>query len=195
MRQYWNIPEDRKDEFMNCQIESWRKRAELLQAIKPIIRQYDGKTYSKRFDRAIEDKYNTREDRKNYIYVSHSYGDRIFIEVNCIRSITVDNGHYTDYQQVNDTQSCPMLFTYTPDGSKLRRIDAEKTIAGIDERITELHNKIDSSLKAYANLKAYQAKIDEVRRILGEASDLIGNAPSEFTHLYKTEYCLKESRY
>ena len=195
MRQYWNIPEDRKDDFMNLQIDSWRKRAELLQAIKPIIKAYDGKTYNKRFDKAIEDKYNTKEDRENYIYVSHSYGDRLYICVKCQRSLEVQKEHYSDHCQINDSESCPGIATYTPEGSKLRRIDAAGTIKNIDSGIEKLHQEIDQSLKAYANLKAYQTKIDEVKRALQEAHDLIGNAPSEFTGLYKTEYTLKESRY
>ena len=195
MRQYWNIPEDRKDEFFNLQIDSWRKRAELLQAIKPIIRTYDGKTYNKRFDKAIEDKYNTKEDRDNYIFVSHSYGERIYIGVNCKRALTIQNEHYANHCQINDHETTVMIALTTPEGAKLRRIDSKGTIENIDSRINELHEKIDHALRAYANLKAYREKINEVNRILKEAADLIGNAPSEFTGLYKTEYTLKESRY
>ena len=195
MRQYYNIPEDRRDEFMNLQIDSWRSRIALLNAVKPIVKAYDGKTYNKRFDKAIEDKYNTKEDRDNYIFVSHSYGECIYIGVNCKRALTVQHEHYTEYQQINDSESCPCLRTYTPEDSKLRRIDSKGTIENIDSRINELHEKIDHALRAYANLKAYREKINEVNRILKEAADLIGNAPSEFTGLYKTEYTLKESRY
>lgn len=195
MRQYCNIPENKRDEFMNLQIDSWRSRIALLNAIKPIVKAYDGKTYSKRFDKAIEDKYNTRDDRDNYIYVSHSYGERLYICVRCQRSLTVQHEHYSDHQQINDSESSPCLRTYTPEDSKLRRIDAAETIKDIDGRIEELHNKIDQSLKAYANLTAYRTKIEEVNRILQEASELIKGAPNEFTGLYKTEYNLKESRY
>lgn len=195
MNRYYLLPEESRDEFMNLQIDSWRSRIALLNAIKPIVKAYDGKTYSKRFDKAIEDKYNTKEDRNNYIYVSHSYGDRLYICIHCYRSLSVQREHYTDSYQVNDQESAPCLATYTPEGSKLRRIDAAKTLEYIDVRIAELHEKIDKTLRAWANIGAYNAKIEQVRQLLHEAADLIGGAPSEFTGLYKTEYILKESRY
>lgn len=195
MRQYWNIPEDRRDEFMNLQIESWRAQIKLLNAIKPIIKAYDGKTYSKRLDKAIEEKYNTREDRNNYVYISHSYGERLYIYVSCKRELIIPKEHYNDHDQINDKESCVTLVTYTPEDSKLRRINAAETIKGIDDKIKALHEDIDNSLRAYASLTAYRAKIEEVKRILQEAGDLVKGAPSEFTGLYKTEYCLKESRY
>ena len=195
MNQYYMIPEDRRDEFFNLQIESWRAQIALLNAVKPIIKAYDGKTYSKRLDKAIEDKYNTRERRDDRMYISHSYGDRLYICASCKRTLVIEKEHYNDHHQINDAEKHATLVTYTPEDSKLRRINAAETIKGIDESIENLHNEIDQSLRAYANLTAYRAKIEEINRILQEASDLVKGAPSEFTHLYKTEYCLKESRY
>ena len=195
MNSYYLIPEDRRDEFMNMQIESWRAQIALLNAIKPIVKAYDGKTYSKRLDNAIAEKYNTKEDRKNYVYISHSYGERLYIYVSCKRELLIPKEHYNDYHQISDKESCVTLVTYTPEDSKLRRIDAGETIKGIDAKIKELHEDIDQSLKAYANLTQYRAKIEEIKKILQEAGELVKGAPSEFTHLYKTEYCLKESRY
>lgn len=195
MNQYYMIPEDRRDEFFNLQIESWRAQIALLNAVKPIIKAYDGKTYSKRLDKAIEDKYNTRERRDDRMYISHSYGDHLYICASCKRSLVIEKEHYNDHHQINDAETTTGLATYTPEDSKLRRINAAETIKNIDSRIDELHNDIDQSLRAYANLTAYRAKIEEINRILQEASDLVKGAPSEFTHLYKTEYCLKESRY
>ena len=195
MRQYWNIPENKRDEFMNLQIESWRAQIALLNAIKPIIKSYDGKTYSKRLDKAIEEKYNTRDDRENYVYISHSYGERLYIYVSCKRELIIPKEHYSDHNQINDKESCVTLATYTPEGATLRRINAAETIKGIDEKIESLHADIDNTLRAYANLTQYREKITEINRILQEAAELVKGAPSEFTGLYKTEYCLKESRY
>ena len=194
MNHYYMIPENRRDEFFNLQIESWRAQIALLNAVKPIIKAYDGKTYSKRLDAAVM-ALNKEDDRKNRAYISHSYGDRLYIDVICDRSILIEKEHYNDYHQINDRETTAGLATYKPEDSKLRRINAAETIKNIDSRIDELHNDIDQSLRAYANLTAYRAKIEEINRILQEASDLVKGAPSEFTHLYKTEYCLKESRY
>jgi hypothetical protein len=180
---------------MNLQIESWRAQIALLNAVKPIIKAYDGKTYSKRLDKAIEEKYNTRESRDNRMYISHSYGDRLYICASCKRSLVIEKEHYNDHYQINDAETHATLVTYTPEDSKLRRINAAETIKGIDADIEKIHNEIDQSLRAYANLTAYREKITEINRILHEASELVKGAPSEFTHLYKTEYCLKESRY
>lgn len=195
MNSYYQIPEDRRDEFMNLQIDSWRAQIALLNAIKPIVKAYDGKTYSKRFDKAIEEKYNTREDRDNYAYVTHSYGDRLYICAVCKRELIIPKEHYNDHHQISDKECDAYLATYTPEGATLRRIDAAETIKHIDADIEKIHEEINQSLKAYANLTQYREKIKEANRILQEASELVKGAPSEFTHLYKTEYCLKESRY
>lgn len=195
MYSYYRIPEDKRDEFMNLQIESWRAQVALLNAVKPIIKSFDGKTYSKRLDKAIEEKYNTRERRDDRMYISHSYGDRLYICASCKRSLEIPTPHYSDHYQVNDAETHATLVTYTPEDSKLRRVDAAETIKGIDKDIEKLHSDIDQCLKAYANLTAYRAKIEEVNKILQEANELVKDAPSEFKQLYKTEYCLKESRY
>ena len=195
MYDYYRIPADRRDEFMNLQIESWRAQMDLLNAVKPIIKSFDGKTYSKRLDKAIEAKFNTVERRDNRMFVSHSYGDRLYICASCKRSLVVEKETFNDHYQVNDAETHAAIVTYTPEDSKLRRVDAAETIKGIDKDIEKLHNDIDQSLKAYANLTAYRAKIDEIRQILQDAAELVKGAPSEFTHLYKTDYCLKESRY
>jgi len=194
MNQYHMIPEVRQDEYMNLQIESWRARVKLLKAVKPIVKAYDGKAYSKRFDKAVSEQLNT-EDHDNRVFVSHSYGDRLYITVCTKRSIKVPHDFYTGSYQINDTESCVNLATITPENAKLRKIDADTTIKNIDSKIEELHERIENTLRAYANLTAYRKKIEEVKRILQEASELIGQAPREFTGLYKTEYCLKESRY
>ena len=195
MNSYYQIPTDRRDEFMNLQIDSWRAQIDLLNAVKPIIKAYNGKTYSKRLDNAIAEKLYHKDDRDNYVYISHSYGDHLYICVRCQRALVIKKEHYTDYHQINDRESCTGLSTYTPEDSKLRRIDAEQTIKNIDSKIDELHQDITKTLKAWANIDAYNAKIEQARQILREAADLIGGAPSEFTGLYKTEYTLKDSRY
>lgn len=195
MNSYWQIPEGSRDEYMNLQIESWRAQIKLLNAIKPIIKAYDGKTYSKRLDKAIEEKYNTREDRKNYAYISHSYGERLYIYAVCNRTLVIPKEHYNDHHQIIDKESSAGIDTYIPEDGTLRRINAAETIKNIDRQIENIHDKIDHSLKAYANLNQYREKIAECNRILQKAAELIKGAPSEFTGLYRTEYCLKESRY
>ena len=193
MNQYYRIPEEQRDEFMNLQIESWRKQAAMLNEIKATVKAYSGKTYSKRFDKAVEE-HNT-EDHKNRLYVSHSYGERLYIYARCETALDLQHEHYTEHHRVNDFESAVNLATYTPEDSKLRRIDAAETIKDIDSKIEELHQDIDRSLKAFANLEKYRAKIEEAAKILQEAGELVKGAPHEFTQLYKTEYCIKESRY
>ena len=195
MRQYYNIPENLKDDFMNMQIEAWRARIELFKAIKPIIKAYDGKTYSKRLDQAIEEKYNTRENRNEYAYISHSYGERLYITIRTNRSLTIPGEHYDNHEQINDPESSAGIHTYIPEGSKLRRVDAAQTIKNIDASIEGLHDKIEKTIKAYANISKYRELVNQAQDLIREASELISGAPSELTGLYKLEYCIKESRY
>jgi len=160
---YYHSTEDQKKD-LDSRVESYRRVAGYTPAIVKILKQFDGKVFNCRLDKAI------REATDNEIGVFKRYG---FIYI---------SGHYmTNYHEIT-------LAAFKEEDLKNKRIDAEKIINQVITAREELLKKA-YSVETYAaqadNIREY------VRQSIDKLEKMCRALPDDIRDIYNIPYYIR----
>lgn len=160
---YYHSTEDQKKD-LDSRVESYRRVAGYAPAIIKVLKQFDGKVFNCRLDKAV------REATNNEIGVYKRYG---FIYI---------SGHYmTNYHEIT-------LAAFKEEDLKNKRIDAEKIINQVITAREELLKKA-YSVETYAaqadNIREY------VRQSIDKLEKMCRAIPDDIRDIYNIPYSIR----
>lgn len=162
MRYYHSTEDQRKD--LNNRIQSYRNAANLAPVIIKVLKQFDGKVFNCRLDKAL------REATNNEIGVYNQYG---FISI---------AGHYTNnYHQIT-------LATFKKEDLKNNRIEAEKIIEQVIAKREELLKKaynVETYAEQADNIREY------VRQSIEKLESICRALPDDIRDIYNIPYFIR----
>jgi predicted lipase len=160
---YYNSPEDQLKD-LNSRIESYRAAANLAPVIIKVLKQFDGKIFNCKLDKAL------REATGNNIGVFKQYG---FISI---------AGHYTtNYHQIT-------LATFKIEDLDNKRIDAEKIINQVITAREELLKKA-YSVETYA--EQADSIREYVRQSIDKLESICRALPDDIRDIYNIPYTIR----
>lgn len=162
MRYYHSTEDQKKD--LDSRVESYRRVAGYAPAIIKVLKQFDGKVFNCKLDKAV------REATDNEIGVYKRYG---FIYI---------SGHYmTNYHEIT-------LAAFKEDELQNKRIDAEKIINQVITAREELLKKA-YSVETYAaqadNIREY------VRQSIDKLEKMCRAIPDDIRDIYNIPYSIR----
>lgn len=152
----------KEQEKIQARIREYKKSLDMVEPVKAIVKAFDGKCYNCRFGKAFAD-IGCYEDKSNY-------SDWI--------TIRRRDGIYND--------SAATIFSIRlSDMLDGKRINAEKIIANIDERVESRHKTI---FRLEYELKSVEGVIEYLNQKIAEINNIVGSLSSECIEAYSSRF-------
>ncbi len=152
----------KEQEKIQARIREYKKSLDMVEPVKAIVKAFDGKCYNCRFGKAIAD-IGCYEDKSNY-------SDWI--------TIRRRDGIYND--------SAATIFSIRlSDMLDGKRINAEKIIANIDERVESRHKTI---FRLEYELKSVEGVIEYLNQKIAEINSIVDSLSSECLEAYSSKF-------
>lgn len=152
----------KEQEKIQARIREYKKSLDMVEPVKAIVKAFDGKCYNCRFGKAFAD-IGCYEDKSNY-------SDWI--------TIRRRDGIYND--------SAATIFSIRlSDMLDGKRINAEKIIANIDERVESRHKTI---FRLEYELKSVEGVIEYLNQKIAEINNIVGSLSSECIEAYSSTF-------
>lgn len=152
----------KEQEKIQARIREYKKSLDMVEPVKAIVKAFDGKCYNCRFGKAFAD-IGCYEDKSNY-------SDWI--------TIRRRDGIYND--------SAATIFSIRlSDMLDGKRINAEKIIAAIDERI---ENRNKTIFRLEYELKSAEGVIEYLNQKIAEINNIVGSLSSECIEAYSSRF-------
>lgn len=180
----------------------------IIDEIIPIVKSFEGKVYSKRFDNALKsigDKYNISVIIENFDYKSCQIDFGFYASAS--RCIHEKEGFYylpKSYDRVNIVYIYSDFNTWTMDRKKYYspssehhfyidanfkiRIGSDKIIKTFQEKKNFLEDKIKTLKEKVNNLEKYEARLKEIKVELKAISDAVPFEITDFFNLKIPSY-------
>lgn len=152
----------KEQEKIQARIREYKKSLDMVEPVKAIVKAFNGKCYNCRFGKAF-DEVGCYEDKSNY-------SDWI--------TIRRRDGIYND--------SAATIFSIRlSDMLEGKRINAEKIIAAIDERI---ENRNKTIFRLEYELKSAEGVIEYLNQKIAEINNIVGSLSSECIEAYSSKF-------
>jgi hypothetical protein len=152
----------KEQEKLQVRIREYKKSLDMVEPVKAIVKAFDGKCYNCRFGKAFAD-IGCYEDKSNY-------SDWI--------TIRRRDGIYND--------SAATIFSIRlSDMLDGKRINAEKIIANIDERVESRHKTI---FRLEYELKSVEGVIEYLNQKITEINNIVGSLSCECIEAYSSKF-------
>lgn len=152
----------KEQEKIQARIREFKKTLNVVEPVKAIVKAFNGKCYNCRFGKAF-DEVGCYEDKSNY-------SDWI--------TIRRRDGIYND--------SAATIFSIRlSDMLEGKRINAEKIIAAIDERI---ENRNKTIFRLEYELKSAEGVIEYLNQKIAEINNIVGSLSSECIEAYSSRF-------
>ena len=152
----------KEQEKIQARIREYKKSLDMVEPVKAIVKAFNGKCYNCRFGKAF-DEVGCYEDKSNY-------SDWI--------TIRRRDGIYND--------SAATIFSIRlSDMLEGKRINAEKIIAAIDERI---ENRNKTIFRLEYELKSAEGVIEYLNQKIAEINNIVGSLSSECIEAYSSRF-------
>lgn len=185
-----------QDAAINSYFQAIRATIASLEAVKPIIKSYNGKVYNKNVAealRAAKDRENNTPSRYVYSSTWSNHPNKPYLHI----SQDYKYKKHTDYTEYGKYEVEIVLILTEPEGNARPRIDAAATTKAIDDKIKSMQQEISEIIQARAGLDLYFRKIEETKKAMQEASEAIRGqnchyGTNIFSKIYKTTHNLRE---
>ena len=160
---YYRTPEEQQKDLAS-RIESYRQAAAQAPTIIKVLRQFDGKVYNCRLDKAL------REATENKIGVYNQYG---FISIYAC--------YTTSYNHIT-------LATFRAEDLKNKRLDAVKLIEQVvnsREQLLKKAYEIETSAEQADNIREY------VKQSIDKLEALCRHLPDDIREIYNIPYSIR----
>lgn len=152
----------KEQEKIQVRIREYKKSLDMVEPVKAIVKAFDGKCYNCRFGKAFAD-IGCYEDKSNY-------SDWFTIRRR-------DGGYNDSAATIFSIRLSDML-----DG---KRINAEKIIAAIDERV---ENRNKTIFRLEYELKSAEGVIEYLNQKIAEINNIVGSLSSECIEAYSSKF-------
>lgn len=153
---------NRETRFKYCKktIEVYEKAIQVLEKLKPVIKSFDGKVFTKRFEEALDTKANEGYEKREYLVsakkTEYAYDVGLNISLHVYDNAVCEKNEYGSQQYNIDNDR---YYIYTQMDSK--RIEADKIIETINK-------KNDSIKKSIRLMKEGLETVSEMEKELQE---------------------------
>lgn len=187
--------------LINKEIETYRKFAQVLESLKPVINTFDGKCINKKLTEAMDEFLNSNTPNRSYrvsaVIDTGTYGNMFHLELHCYDDVVKGEPdsygycgcYYISNRDITMRINADEVTTLTTANGK-PRLQAKALFKKLDEKIQHLHNQVKE-------LEKDLSKVDEMRTDLEHIKQLMSVYNSKYSgrikEVFNCNYFLRDN--